>query len=148
MLRKFGIIAVLAMLVTALTAAPVLAANPHTVPSGAPVTCTLNPAGDTVTCAGELAGLGNVNFITVTVEAAGGCATPNEQANEPPGHVQSTSEPIRVSKNGRATFSQPLTVDCPPGLDPVFGSTADIFIFNAETGALITSFENIPITQL
>src|SRR5215204_2104686 len=116
LMRKIAIWGVVALMAVAIAAVPALAANPHTVPSGEPVTCTLNPAGDTVTCAGELAGLGNVDFIRVTVEAAGGCATPNEQANEPPGHVQATGEPIRVSKNGRAAFSQDLTVDCPPGL--------------------------------
>jgi hypothetical protein len=67
MLRKFGIIAVLSLIVAALAAVPALAANPHTVPSGDQVTCERVDA-DTVECSGELAGLGEADSIQIIIE--------------------------------------------------------------------------------
>lgn len=131
MLRKIGIIAVLSLIVAALAAVPALAANPHTVPSGEPITCTLtNPT--TVSCSGELAGIGQVDAIQITVDVTGGCSTSQTPPkNNPPGHLQSTSQPIPVSKNGRATFTQDVHLDCPAGLNPFFGNTATVTVFEA-----------------
>src|SRR5918995_430361 len=107
MLRKFGIIAVLSLIVVAVTASVALAARPHPVQSGDPLTCTLNPAGTTVTCSGELAGLGNVDAIRVTISTTGGCETRSD-ANQPGGHLQAQSPIIPVTENGRAKFSVDL----------------------------------------
>ena len=139
MLRKIGIIAVLSLIVAALAAVPALAGKPHEVPSGQPITCS-HTSTTTITCGGELAGLGNVDFITVTVDVTGGCSTSQEPPkNNPPGHLQSTSPPIAVDENGRATFSQPVSLKCPKGLNPFFGDTATIFVRDADTGQLLFS---------
>ncbi len=136
MLRKLGIIAVLSLIVVALAAIPALGARPHTVPSGEPITCTLNQQGDTVTCGGELAGLGNVDFIDVLVDLPAGCATRGNE-NEPPGHVQVLDEDIPVDKSGRATFSTDVSPDCPRGLNEVFGDEATITVFEAGTNNVL-----------
>ena len=112
------------------------AARPHTVPSGDAITCTVNDADLSVTCTGELAGLGNVKLINVHVETGFACAT-RGNANQPGGHVQGDSGPIQVN-NGRATF----TVDtgpasCPPGLNPVVGATSTITVTDLRTGKVI-----------
>ena len=136
MLRRFGIIAVLSLIVAALAAVPALAPNPHEVPSGDPITCTASDTNDdgqfdTVGCFCESAGLGNVDAIQVTIDATGGCATDNQLRHEPRGHIQSTSAPIPVSNNGRANISQSVSVDCPPGLNEVIGDQATVTVFEA-----------------
>jgi hypothetical protein len=132
-LRKIGIIAVLSLIIAALAAVPALAANPHTLP-GEPITCNLVQGGTAVTCSGELAGLGNVDFVDVTVDIAAGCATRGNQS-QPRGHVQETDEDIPVNRNGRATFNVgPVGPDCPGGLNEVIGQNALIIVTNSETG--------------
>jgi hypothetical protein len=143
MLRKIGIIAVLSLIAAAIAAVPALAANPHTVPSGEPLTCTLNQQGDVVTCGGELAGLGNVDFIDVALDLDAGCATRGNE-NEPPGHFQVVAEDIPVDQSGRATFSVEAAPDCPGGLNEVFGETATITVFEAGTTNVL--FTSGPIT--
>src|SRR5829696_992406 len=138
MLRKFGIIAVLSLIAAAIAAVPALAANPHTVPSGEPLTCTLNQQGDVVTCGGELAGLGDV-----ALDLDAGCATRGNE-NEPPGHYQVVAEDIPVDQSGRATFSVEAAPDCPGGLNEVFGETATITVF--EAGTTNELFTSGPIT--
>jgi hypothetical protein len=135
-LRKFGIIAVLSLIIAAVAAVPALAANPHPVKSGEPLQCTLNNAGTRLTCSGELAGLGNVDAIRVTVDVTGGCET-RSGSNQPPGHIQSTSPRIPVTENGRATFEQSVSVRCPGGLNPFFGDEATIIVRDADTGEVL-----------
>src|SRR5215208_8463533 len=87
-MRKFGIIAVLALLVTALAAVPALAVtNFDNAPSGAhyrsgfgePV-CTFAANGVTVNCTGtQIAGVGNTNAtetLAVTSTFTGTCSNP------------------------------------------------------------------------
>jgi hypothetical protein len=146
MLRKFGIIAVLSLIVAALAAVPALAANPHTVPSGDPVTCECLDA-ETVVCSGELAGLGQADSIQIIIDVTGGCSTSqNPPKNNPGGHIQDESGEIQVGKGGRAPFSEDVTVDCPNGLNPFFGRTADITVveFGNPTNVL-AEFEDVPI---
>src|SRR5829696_4318035 len=145
MLRKFGIIAVLSLIAAAIAAVPALAANPHTVPSGEPLTCTLNQQGDVVTCGGELAGLGNVDFIDVVLDLDAGCATRGNE-NEPPGHFQVVDEDIPVNDNGRAVFSTQASPDCPRGLNEVFGDEATITVFEAGTTNVLFGPVTVPIT--
>jgi hypothetical protein len=140
MLRKFGIIAVLSLIVAALAAVPALAANPHEVAND-PIICTLNPD-QTVTCAGSVAGLGN-RPVTAQVDVDFACATRGNE-NQPGGHLQAKTEPI-TPRNGRITFS--LTTgpaDCPPGLNPVVGETATVTILSAGGVTLFTT--TVPIT--
>jgi hypothetical protein len=116
----------LASTVMALTVAPALAASPHFIPNRTP-TCSLNQAGDTVTCTGgKIAGVGT-EPTQVGIDVAAGCATKGN-GNEPKGHEQEVSAPINP-KGGNITFGQlSVSADCPPGLNPVFGSTVQFFI--------------------
>jgi hypothetical protein len=131
----------LSLIAAAIAAVPALAANPQT----APLTCTLNQQGDVVTCGGELAGLGNVDFIDVVVDLDAGCATRGNES-EPPGHFQVVDEDIPVDQNGRATFSTEVAPDCPPGLNEVFGDFATITVFEANTDNVLFVSDPIPIT--
>ena len=102
--------------------APAMAQNPHFV--GEP-SCVENNACTTVTCTGKIAGVGT-SPTTVTADIAGsGCV--NNPGHEPRGHAQASSNPI-TPRGGSITFNVSPTVDCPPGLTPVFGDEACIFI--------------------
>ena len=142
-MRKIAIWGVVALIAVAIAAVPALAANPHQNPQTAPLTCTLNQQGDVVTCGGELAGLGNVDFIDVALDLDAGCATRGNE-NEPPGHFQVVAEDIPVDQSGRATFSVEAAPDCPGGLNEVFGETATITVFEAGTTNVL--FTSGPIT--
>jgi hypothetical protein len=134
-MRKIGIIAVLALMVTALAAVPALAANPHEVTND-PIECVLNNNG-TVTCSGSVAGLGN-RAVIAKVDVAFACAT-RGNANQPGGHLQSKSGPIQT-RNGRITFSVTTgPASCPPGLNPVVGRTATVSILTLGGKVLYTT---------
>jgi hypothetical protein len=135
MLRKIGIIAVLSLIVVALAAVPALAANPHQPASAEPITCTQN-ADFTVTCTGDLAGLGNVDNIDVFVDVAAGCST-SGSLRQPRGHIQGGDTDIPVN-NGRATFNVTTeSPDCPPGLNPVVGNTATVTVTDSATDEVL-----------
>ena len=92
MLRKFGIIAVLSLLVAAFAAVPALAANPHFVTE--PV-CRDN--GGTVVCTGgKVAGLGN-EPLRVFYTGQFACET-KSGSNQPPG--QSRSKETTITPKG------------------------------------------------
>ena len=155
MLRKFGIIAVLSLIATALAAVPALAVttvNFANAPSGAhfaqgeaaPV-CTLS--GLTVTCTGtEIQGVGNTNAtvnLAVTSTFTGTCTNPGGHLVEPftETDTNTTTSVITSTKNGRlvvpaqtatATSSQEFldTFECPnPNWTPEVTGTAISFVY-------------------
>jgi|SRR5215204_2183594 len=142
-MRKIAIWGVLALMAVAIAAVPALAANPHTNPQTQPLFC--DQQGDIVTCGGELAGLGNVDFIDVVVDIDAGCATRGNE-NEPPGHFQVVDEDIPVTENGRAIFSTEVAPDCPRGLNEVFGETATITVFEANTNNVLFGPVTVDVT--
>jgi hypothetical protein len=142
-MRKIVIWGVVALMAVAIAAVPALGANPHQNPQTQPLFC--DQQGGTVTCGGELAGLGNVDFIQVQLDLDAGCAT-KRSAHEPPGHFQVVSGPIPVDQNGRATFSVTAAPDCPPGLNPVFGDTATITVFEFGTTNVLFGPVTVPVT--
>jgi len=134
-MRRLWIILVV-LAVVSMSAAVATAQNPHFV--GEP-TCVLNEGGDTVTCSGKIAGVGTTP-TEVGIDVEGGCV--NKPGHEPPGHVQATTGPIQP-RGGRITFTVSISLDCPPGLTPVFGEEATIFIIQ---NGVRTDVGTVPIT--
>jgi len=134
------VIPLIVLAVVGLTATSAIASNPHFVKTP---TCSLSNDGTTVTCTGgKIAGVGT-EPTQVGIDVAAGCAT-SGNGNEPKGHAQAVSAPI-TPKGGNIVFG-PLSVsaDCPPGLNPVFGSSVQFFII--QNGVRTNVGEPIPIT--
>jgi hypothetical protein len=113
MLRKSGI--GFAVLVTlALTMAAVAAvSNAHFV--GTP---TLTSSGNTATASGKVAGLGNVEVITVTVSGDAACINPGSKHPKAANKESfDSSEDVPV-QNGKAVFSTDLTATFSPDCTP------------------------------
>jgi hypothetical protein len=121
-MRKFGIIAVLSLLVTAFAAVPVLAQSGHFLDRT--VQCT--DIGTQVQCTGKVAGLGGTTF-EITTEAAGIATVTctNPAGNVAPGQdtevtATGTTGPTPTPRNGQfqfdvesATPTVPNTPTCP-----------------------------------
>src|SRR5215208_827473 len=123
MLRKFGIIAVLSLLVTAFAAVPALAQGEHFTHNGEP-SCTIIGSGATATvnCTSELAVLGNEDIVsqtTISGFAVYECQNPG--GNLAPGQnrllegpvTNPVTTPADSIKNGRATVTGTATLTAP-----------------------------------
>ena len=161
-MRKIGIIAVLALMVTALAAVPAIAASPHFKKGGSPV-CTVSPSGSTssTTCTASLSGLGGGDLVLSTqVSGSAVYQCQNNGGNIAPGQnrvlvgpvTQPTTIPGDAIKNGNVTFTTdpavltaPSTVTgaaagCPnpnwTGVNPTL-TTTDITLTISQGGALL-----------
>jgi hypothetical protein len=130
-MRKVEIIGALSMLLVAFTASAALAISAHEVPSN-PVQCVLNPD-QTVTCTGSVAGLGNAEFVDITLDVDFACEV-RPGVNRPGGHLQDVERDVPV-KAGRVNIDETTgPAECPRGLNPVVGPTATVTVTDAETG--------------
>jgi hypothetical protein len=139
MLRKFGIIAVLSLLVTALVAVPALAQSGHFVTGGGNAPTVTGPdANGDLDISGKVAGLGGTTFeviATADAQATYACRTgggefPNAANKQDVGGVvTATTGPQPTPRNGQATFDLTLnpptsTLTCPPGQTRVLVSVS------------------------
>jgi hypothetical protein len=114
-MRKFGIIAVLSLLVTAFAAVPVLAQSGHFV--GTP-TCT--DEGTTFQCTGKVAGLGGTTFnITTSATGTASVTCTNPGGNVAPGQsftttVGGATGPTPTPRNGQFRFDVTSTTPTAP----------------------------------
>jgi hypothetical protein len=86
-------------------------------------------SGDSLTCSGSVAGLGN-RAVTVNVNVTRICT--NRGGNDPPGQVSGSSGPVQP-ENGRIDFSVTVSDDCPDKMASTFLSPATITIFQGNT---------------
>jgi hypothetical protein len=158
-MRKFGIIAVLSLLVTAFAAVPVLAQSGHFLDR--PVSCT--DIGTQLSCDAKVAGLGGTTFeldISAPGTAIVECTNPG--GNVAPGQdteitATGTSGPLPTPRNGSFTFRDettdtpivPNTPTCPNPqwranvVDVVFDGTATLTL--SEDG-IVSDTITVPVT--
>ena len=156
-MRKFGIIAVLALMVTALAAVPALAQSGHFV--GTP-TCT--DEGTTVECTGKVAGLGGTTFqIDVAAPGIATVECTNPGGNVAPGQdtevdVAGTTEPLPTPRSGQYVFGitsddpepLPATPTCPnemwtPNIVDVEFTEATLTLL--EDGVVVDVLTDVPV---
>ncbi len=112
MLRKFGIIAVVSLLLVAVTAAVATAASVHFKGKNSP---TFTDNGLTLTASGALAGLGNQDLevnLSATGTPTADCVNPGTGEHRPPGQqpaevtlTGTQAIPASEIKNGNVAFS-------------------------------------------
>jgi hypothetical protein len=129
-MRKIGIIAVLALMVTALAAVPALAQSGHFV--GTP-TCT--DSGTQLSCSGKVAGLGGTTFRieVVSVGATADVTCTNPAGNVAPGqrfsfNASGSTGNLPTPRNGSYNFSalQTAAPTAPAGSCPNTKWTATV----------------------
>jgi hypothetical protein len=112
MLRKSGIgVAVFAAL--ALTVSIVAAGNAHFV--GTP---SLSTSGNTLSASGKVAGLGNIDQITVTVSGDAACINPGSKKPQAANKQTVEDEGDFPVQNGKANFSVTATATFQPDCTP------------------------------
>jgi hypothetical protein len=113
MLRKSGI-AFAAFAVLALTLATVAAvSNAHFV--GTP---TLTTSGNVATASGKVAGLGDVDEITVTITGDAACINPGTKHPKASNKESFSSTETVPVQNGKANFTSTLTATFSPDCTP------------------------------
>jgi hypothetical protein len=113
MLRKSGI-AFAVVVALALTMAAVAAvSNAHFV--GTP---TITESGNTVTASGKVAGLGDVEEITVLIEGDAACINPGSKHPKAANKESFSDTDVVPVQNGKALFSITLTATFSPDCTP------------------------------
>jgi hypothetical protein len=126
MLRKFGIIAVLSLIVAAVAAVPALAANPHF--TDEPV-CTLLDDGESIRCTGgKVAGLGN-DPVSVFYTGQFQCET-QSGSNRPPGQARTRAATITPRGGSINLPTRTLEHNCRGTQTPVAPETVTLVIQN------------------
>jgi hypothetical protein len=136
-MKRFLALGVVVAALMAFPATSAWAANPHQVTHNE-LTCTeVNLA---VHCVGDIAGLGSASNVNISVEADLACEV-RPGKNRPGGHLQGFTGPLPV-KSGRVTVDVTTpSASCPQGLNPVVGDTATITVTDADTGAVLATFQ-------
>ena len=150
MLRKFGIIAVLSLIVAALAAVPALAQSGHF--NDRTVECT--DEGTTVECSGKVAGLGGTTFqINTSATGTASVTCTNPAGNVAPGQsftttTTGTTGPTPTPRNGQFQFRNLTSAaptapagSCP---NPMWTATVTDVAF---TTATLTLFEDSTISD-
>lgn len=138
MLRISKIFLIVAVATLTLVGSALAVSNAHFV--GTP---TLSRSGNTLTVSGKVAGLGDVEVITVTVSADAQCVNPG--SNRPKAaNKQSFSAAGDIPvQNGKALFSQSLTAtfqpDCTPPMTVQFSNVV-VTVTAADGTNLMHSF--------
>lgn len=119
-MRRLGIIATLAMLLLAVSASAAFAvSNAHFV--GTP---TATRADNTLTISGKVAGLGDVDVITVSITGDALCINPGSKHPKATNKADVAGGAEVPVQNGKANFSVPATAtfqpDCSPPMAVVF----------------------------
>jgi hypothetical protein len=141
MLRKFGIIAVLSLIIAAVAAVPALAVDATSTTSkgglnfkGTPqVTATKTADGAFLTATGEVSGAGTTATATLAADAAvtTGCINRGSQDQQPSGlkrtNVETSGQQTFRTRSGRGPFAvstDEITTSrrCPDQMEPVIVS--------------------------
>jgi hypothetical protein len=87
---------------------------------------TATRSGNTLTVSGKVAGLGDVDVITVTVTADAQCVNPGSNKPKAANKQSFSAQGDVPVQNGKANFSQTLTAtfqpDCTPPMTVVFSN--------------------------
>jgi hypothetical protein len=144
-MRKIGIIAVLALMVTALAAVPALAQSGHFV--GTP---TCSDQGTTYNCTGKVAGLGGTTFeIRSTATGTASVTCTNPAGNVAPGQSFTTTStgttgPLATPTNGNYSFNvSSATPTAPRGSCPNAKWTATVTDVTFTTVTLTLLEDNV-----
>jgi hypothetical protein len=104
---------------------------------------TATRSGNTLTVSGKIAGLGDVDVITVTVSADAQCVNPGTKKPKAANKQSFSAQGDEPVQNGKANFSQDLTAtfqpDCTPPMTVVFSNVV-VEVTAADGTDLVFSF--------
>jgi hypothetical protein len=113
MVRKSGIVLAVVVALVVTVAAVAAVSNAHFV--GTP---TLTSSGNTATGSGKVAGLGDVETITVTVAGDAACINPGSKHPKAANKESFSATGVIPVQNGKANFSVTLTATFQPDCSP------------------------------
>ena len=111
-MRRFMILAILALAVVAVAVPLAWAGNPHF------VSVTVTREGNSLLVEGKEAGLGNETQVHIEVRATAECINPGQHHPKAANKEDVSAEGDFPVQNGKAEFSLRLTADISPNCDP------------------------------